>query len=95
MNLAPDETQLIGGWEVVDGRITRDPTSVRIELLISRYLERLAESEGGWSALYRDPADGRLWELTYPHSEVHGGGPPSLTCIDLEHGRAKYANVGG
>ncbi|OAF01439.1 hypothetical protein AYJ54_28495 [Bradyrhizobium centrolobii] len=28
---------------------------------------------GNWAVLYRDP-DGALWDMTFPQSEMHGGG---------------------
>ena len=34
--------------------------------------------------IYRDPKDARLWELSYPQSEMHGGGPAKLTCISSQ-----------
>ena len=58
-------------------------------------LENLDVAEGGWSKLYRDPSDGRLWELTFPNSEWHGGGPPCLTCISREKADGKYGDVDG
>lgn len=38
------------------------------------------ERSSGWEKLYRDPADGRYWLLTYPFGELQGGGPPTLIC---------------
>jgi hypothetical protein len=32
--------------------------------------------------LYQDPDDLRYWEFSYPHAEMHGGGPPMLECMD-------------
>ena len=46
-----------------------------------------------WSVLFRDPGDGRLWELTYPESGSQGGGPPRLTCIDADVARKKFGSV--
>ena len=45
-------------------------------------------------ALYRDPNDNRLWELIYPQSEMHGGGPPELRNLTFNEARQKY-DVGG
>ncbi len=40
--------------------------------------------------LYRDPADNRLWELSYPNSALHGGGPPMLRNCTLLEFKLKY-----
>ena len=69
--IRPDESELVG----VSVREGHDATSARIHALIQEHLQRLGDADGGWSVLFRDPEDGRLWELTYPESELHGGGP--------------------
>ena len=38
-------------------------------------------SPDGWTVRYVDDSTGDLWELTYPHSECHGGGPPLLKRV--------------
>jgi hypothetical protein len=88
MKLTPTETELIRGWEMVDGRVRADATCERIEWLVSSYLEKIASSN--WEALFRDPDDGRYWERTYSKSEMHGGGPPRLTVLSVEKAHAKY-----
>jgi len=92
MNLQPDETDLIGSWVFDSGRMTRDAVEQRIEKLIGSCLEKISTSpeSGAWDALYRDPSDGRLWELTYPQSEMHGGGPKRLTNISAQMAASKY-----
>ena len=47
----------------------------------------------GWETLYRDPRDGRLWELTYPQSEMHGGGPRRLHVLSRDEAAAKYEHA--
>jgi hypothetical protein len=83
MTLKPEETELIGDWVLHDGRMVLDATEQRIDLLISQHLEKVAVSpeSGGWDVLYRDPIDGRYWELTYPKGEMHGGGPRRLAHL--------------
>ena len=71
--LQPDETDLVGQWVNTGGRIQGDSDCLRIEWLISERLNRVVADGSGWDVLYRDPRDGRLWELTYPNSEMHGG----------------------
>jgi hypothetical protein len=92
MNLKPDETDLVGKWVSDGDRVVSDPVETRITRLIEGQLEKIAigPESGGWEMLYRDPLDGRYWELTYPHSEWHGGGPRRLTIIDAQAATAKY-----
>jgi hypothetical protein len=88
--LGPDETCLIGEWVARDGRVVADDTCHRVETLVSEQLVQLAQTADGWSKLFRDPADGRLWEQSYPQGEMHGGGPPSLQCVSHQVALAKY-----
>ena len=62
----------------------------RINWLVRSKLRKLATASGGWDTLYLDPKDGRYWERTYPHGQLHGGGPPALTNISQETARDKY-----
>ena len=90
MELQPNETVLTGDWLTEGGRIVADDVCGRIEWLVESRLERLAADASGWDTLYRDPRDGRLWERTYPRSEMHGGGPPQLRVISPDAAAAKY-----
>ena len=47
-------------------------------------------AEGGWRQLYRDPRDGRLWELTFPQGSLHGGGPRRLAVVDEAEAREGF-----
>jgi hypothetical protein len=91
MKIKPEETDLFGKWEVVDGQVVSDATAERINALVDKYLEKVAGS--GWETLFRDPSDGRYWELTYPESSWHGGGPPRLTNLSPDQARGKYGSV--
>jgi hypothetical protein len=93
MKLRPDETDLVGQWRRVGDAVEADATARRIERLIAGELQQIGNDVSGWDVLYRDPNDGRLWELTYPNSERHGGGPPRLTCIAHEAARRKYGEL--
>jgi hypothetical protein len=88
--ITASENSLVGSWQVIGGRVTSNEACARIAALTSGYLLELGHADGGWSTLYRDPADGRLWERTYPQSELHGGGPASLHVVSAEQARAKY-----
>jgi hypothetical protein len=93
MRLNANESKLVGKWELREGRVVSDAAAKRIEWLIEHQLVKLRSDWSGWETLYRDPSDGRLWELTYPESDSHGGGPPELTCMSLEQAREKYGDV--
>ncbi len=90
-SLLPSETELIGSW-IFDGkRVEPDLNEQRIEWLTANSLERIARDPSGWALLFRDPQDGRFWELTRPHSELQGGGPLKLSNINEVEARVKYS----
>ncbi|SRR6266571_1771750 len=91
---SPNETELRGNWiPASDGLLVDDATERRIECLVNGYFEHLADDWTGWESLYRDPRDGRLWELTYPHGEMHGGGPRLLRAVSRDQVAGKYASA--
>ena len=53
-------------------------------------LVKLSHDASGWLTLYRDPVTEQLWELDYPHSERHGGGPRLLTQINPAEASLPY-----
>lgn len=79
--LKPGETLLVGAWQFSEGRSREDAVCRRIEWLVDNHLVRIRTENHGWDTILRDPIDGRCWRLDYPHSDMHGGGPPRLTCI--------------
>jgi hypothetical protein len=92
MNIRADEKELVGQW-LFDGKAVQpDAVAERIEHLTNRVLQKIATSRayGAWETLFRDPADGRLWERTYPQGELQGGGPPKLAEISETDAHAKY-----
>lgn len=93
MKLLKEECDLIGTWRLVNNVVVADFVCQRIEHLIKHELERVGADAGGWDTLFRDPADGRLWELIYQQSDSQGGGAPRLTCIEAEVARHKYGSV--
>ncbi|MFN0018106.1 MAG: Imm27 family immunity protein [Pirellulaceae bacterium] len=88
--LQPNEQVLIGRWTTVGGKVVADETARRIDEIVSSSLSKVAVSEDGWDILYVDERDGRKWELTYTHSEWHGGGPPTLTLVSEDNAHRKY-----
>jgi hypothetical protein len=88
--LSPSETSVIGQWLAAPGKVTGDEACQRIHELVTTHLIQVARSPDGWSSLYRDPSDGRLWEHSYPQSSLHGGGPPALVLVTQEQALARY-----
>jgi len=90
MPLRSDETELVGTWKLQDGKMIEDDVSLRIRKLIDEELRPIAVTNGGWDKLFQDPVDQRFWELTYPSSDSHGGGPAALRLISSDEARKKY-----
>ena len=88
--LAYSETVLEGKWLFVGDKMVSDEATLRIEELVVSYLIHVATCKDGWAKLYRDPADGRYWEHTYPQSEMHGGGPPKLQVMEHDAAAKRY-----
>ena len=92
--LGVDEVDLRGDWVVqTDRSVIAGATEKRIDRLTTQKLECIAKDWSGWETLYRDPRDGRLWELTYPQSEMHGGGPRRLHVLSRGEAAAKYEHA--
>jgi len=88
--LSSNETRLVGSWVEKDGSVVQDSVCERIQWLTDSYLEQLAVDGDNWSALYRNPDDGSYWELTYPQSHMHGGGPPTLQRVSRDDAHKRY-----
>jgi hypothetical protein len=61
-----------------------------INELLANKLAKVSSDASGWTTLYQHRVTGQFWELTYPQSEMHGGGPRLLRCLG-----ADAANYGG
>ncbi|NQY35754.1 MAG: hypothetical protein HRT37_12440 [Alteromonadaceae bacterium] len=79
--ITSSETHLCGQLLIKDSKVITDSVSERIEYLKTSVLKKVSTSEDGWSTLYKDPEDGRLWEATYASSDSHGGGALELKFL--------------
>lgn len=88
--IALNETEITGKWFMSHGRAVADETCQRIVDLTNGYLLEVCRDSSGWDTLYRDPNDGRFWELIYPQGDLQGGGPPQLRCLLADEAKGKY-----
>ena len=51
---------------------------------------KVATDDSGWEILYKEKSSNKYWELTYPNSEMHGGGEPLVTPITIEDVKLKF-----
>ena len=89
-DLAPEEQELAGAWRGTAEGAFSDRVDERIFWLVSQRLVLEGTASGGWDQLFRDPHDGRHWELTFPYGSLHGGGPRRLAHLTREVAEAKY-----
>jgi Immunity protein 27 len=89
----PNVKSLIGTWAVVDGSLQEDSVAQFINRLISAGLRKISVSDDGWAVLYQDPDDGRYWELSYPQSDLAGGGPPTLSFLSEAEAINRYGSA--
>jgi heptosyltransferase III len=86
----PQESPVVDRRRFDAKRVIADETCLRIESLTANHLLEVACSEDGCSRLCKDPDDGRLWECTYPDSELPQGGPPTLHSVSALQARWMY-----
>lgn len=84
------EENLVGYWLDLGSGVEKDAVWERIDWLASSKLEFVDQNSTGSEMLYRDPADGRYWELTRRAFHLRGGGPPILKVIGVEDASRKY-----
>ncbi|MEP9388701.1 Imm27 family immunity protein [Mesorhizobium sp. KR9-304] len=63
-------------WVWRENRMIAEGHAKQIDELLAANLTEVAASS--WHKLYRHKETGKLWELDYPQSELHGGGPRRL-----------------
>lgn len=88
--LEPNESRLLEAWVVNGSTIFRDAVGDRIDWLLANGMEKVAIDSSGWSTLYVDTGDRRMWEVTYPQSELQGGGPRLLQIVKPEDAKERF-----
>jgi hypothetical protein len=76
-DLKAEETELVGMWLDLGGRVMGDAVTDRVEWLTAERLEKLGDNGELLAQLFRDQRDGRLWEKILPFA----GGPPTLRVL--------------
>jgi hypothetical protein len=70
-------------WVWREGRLIVEGPARQIDEMLLAKLSEVAADSSGWRKLYRHNDTGKLWELDYPQSESHGGGPRRLRELNL------------
>ena len=52
------------------------------KIYANEHLHVVSVEKVNWITIYVCPETGINWREEYPHSEMHGGGPPELIRID-------------
>ena len=69
-------------WHLEDGKVAARGDAAAIDEMLATKLEEVRTDEGGWVVIFRHRDTNQLWELSYPQSELHGGGPRRLRRIN-------------
>ena len=68
-------------WVSEDGKMIARGDAAAIDDMLGTKLEKIRSDASGWLVVYRHRETNQLWELSYPQSEMHGGGPRRLRLI--------------
>ncbi len=77
----PAPTELNDGWSFRNGQRVVESDTALIDSMLANELDVVRTAEEGWTIIYRHRQTGQLWELSYPRSEMHGGGPRRLRSL--------------
>ena len=77
----PSARELNDIWAVEGGNVVARGDAAAIDDMLASSLEKVGSEEGGWTTIYRDRETNDVWELTYPQSHMHGGGPRRLRLL--------------
>lgn len=74
-------TDLHDLWSFENGEVVNRGDGAAINDLLATKLEKIGTHDEGWTTIYRHRETQQVWELSYPQSEMHGGGPRRLRLI--------------
>ncbi len=82
-------------WIFTDGKMSAGGDGPTIRDWLATKLERVKVDLrcGAWLTLYRHLETGHFWELSYPQSEMHGGGPMLLSRLEISNPDEWHKNV--
>ncbi|MDZ7679051.1 MAG: Imm27 family immunity protein [Acidimicrobiales bacterium] len=61
-----------------------EPVMGRDAQEMAKHLRELVNDDLRWITVFIDDKTGQLWRMSFPHSEMHGGGPPLLEPVTRE-----------
>jgi hypothetical protein len=74
-------TELRETWEYRDGKVVAAGDAALIDDWLATKLDEVRTRD--WRILYQHRDTGQYWELSYPQSEMHGGGPRLLRRLAI------------
>jgi hypothetical protein len=77
-----DPNDLRDLWYSEDGKMLAGADALAINEMLATKLEEVRTDVTNWIVIFRHRDTNQLWELSYPQSELHGGGPRRLRLID-------------
>jgi hypothetical protein len=91
MDIDSTESEIVGEWiEQSAGKVVANHSCERIDWLVKYALKEISVNGDSWEILYQNPKDGAYWEMSYPSSHMHGGGPPKLSKLSSALAKEKY-----
>jgi len=86
----PAETKGGNGMTSCQCRNLTHLVGVPAETYAQKHLKMITIDSENWVTLFRCPQTGRFWKESYPHSGMHGGGPPELVQISAAVAKEEF-----
>ena len=68
-------------WCFENGKMTVRGDAAAIDGMLAKKLDKIKVDPINWIVIFRHRDTNQLWELSYPQSELHGGGPRRLRLL--------------
>lgn len=82
--------KIICEWKLQGKKIIESSECLDIKRMLESELIEIATRDDGWIKLLKHKTTDEIWELDYPQSEMHGGGPPTLENLSKMEIKARY-----